>query len=183
MDIPSVSLDGLCRLGELDNTTFATLVDGVYDVLSNKMNTQALLNRVGIADKEDIVDSLLLFIAEACRKNVNTGTIKELLEDLQISPDKVSRFVASHKVKHLTLKSVLSATKPSRGSVLDVKWKLEYCRGECGKEGGPRYAITLITDTPTPLHFYCNPAQLADLVAHLQSATFSIDKFISAQGT
>ena len=40
MDIPSVSLDGLCRLGELDNTTFATLVDGVYDVLSNKMNTQ-----------------------------------------------------------------------------------------------------------------------------------------------
>ena len=67
---------------------------------------------------------------QACRKNVNTGTIKELLEDLQISPDKVSRFVASHKVKHLTLKSVLSATKPSRGSILDVKWKLEYCRGE-----------------------------------------------------
>ena len=63
---------------------------------------------------------------------MNTGTIKEQLEDLQIPSDKVSRFVASHKVKHLTLKSVLSATKPAMGNVLDVKWKLEYCRGEEG---------------------------------------------------
>ena len=40
MEIPSVVLDGLCSLGELDNTSFASVVDGVYDVLSGKTNTQ-----------------------------------------------------------------------------------------------------------------------------------------------
>ena len=40
MEIPSVVLEGLCSLGELDNTSFASVVDGVYDTLSGKTTTQ-----------------------------------------------------------------------------------------------------------------------------------------------
>lgn len=173
-------LEGLCSLGELDNTSFAHVIDGVYDTLSGKTTTQELLKRLDVERKEDIVDSLMLFISEACRRNVNPGTISEVLQDLQLPPDRVSRFLASHKVKHLTLKSVLAGTKPGNGSILDVRWKLEFARGEGGNAAGPRYSIHLVTDRE-PLHFYCSPAQLDDLVSQLQSATFSIDKFINTQ--
>ena len=33
-------LDGLCSLGELEGTSFANVVDGVYDTLSGKITTQ-----------------------------------------------------------------------------------------------------------------------------------------------
>ena len=62
---------------------------------------------------------------------MNTGTIGEVLQDLQLPAERVSRFLASHKVKHLTLKSVLAGTKPGSGSILDVRWKLEFARGQC----------------------------------------------------
>ena len=40
MEIPSVVLEALCSLGELDNASFASVVDGVYDTLSGKTTTQ-----------------------------------------------------------------------------------------------------------------------------------------------
>ena len=43
MDVPSVAIDGLCGLAELDTATFANVVDGVYDVLSKKITTQVQL--------------------------------------------------------------------------------------------------------------------------------------------
>ena len=40
MEVPSVVLDGMCYLGELENSSFANVVDGVYDTLSGKTTTQ-----------------------------------------------------------------------------------------------------------------------------------------------
>ena len=183
MNIPSSIVLGLSKLKDLDEANLGVLVDNTYDLVIGKLFSEGYIDKISgnvLSESEfkHTVDNLLLFITEICHQNLNVSVIRQQLEDLDLSAAQISRFVSSHKVKQLTLKSQLYRFKPALPSIQDVKWSVEFTKDMGSGLKEVLFNIVLITDRE-PIQFFCNSAELSDLLSQLQSATFSIERYTS----